>query len=231
MLMLAIDTSTSSGSAALLVEGRVAVERFFDMDRQHSKRLMVEVDEALRSADRTAAELDAVAVTIGPGSFTGLRIGLSAAKGLCFAGDAALILVSTLEAAAARLPYCADPVCVVLEARRSEVYAGLYDTSLGYPRKLWGPDALAPEELVERLADCEGVALTGGGATVHAALLGKHPGARMAPPHCLGPTAGAAGWLATRKLAAGETVDPASAEPEYVRQPDYAAMPHAQRPG
>ena len=231
MLILAMDTATSAGSAALLRDDHIEAERFFDMGLHHSQRLLVEVDELLQRAGESAAELDAVAVTIGPGSFTGLRIGLSAAKGLCLAAEASLVTVSTLEVVAARLPFCADPVCVILDARRGEVYAGLFDTSAGRPQQLRPPEALSLENLLDRLRDQPRIVFTGDACIGNAEVLDRFPGGRVAPSHISRPTAGVAGWLAAAKGAAGDTADLAFVEPEYVRHPTYARAANGQRAG
>ena len=227
-LILAIDTASSAGSAALLRDDHIEVERFFDTGLQHSKRLLVEVDELMHGACVRAAELDAVAVTIGPGSFTGLRIGLAAAKGLCLAAEASLLTVSTLEVAAARLPFCSDPVCVVLDARRDEYYAGLFDTSSGRPHLLSPPRALGLAELLDSLRDRQKVLFTGGGCANHLEDLAGFSGGRVAPPHCSRPTAGAVGWLAAAMWAAGDVADLASVEPDYLRHPTYARAGNGQ---
>ena len=95
------------------------------------------------------ADLTAVAVTIGPGSFTGVRIGLAAAKGLCLVDDKPLIAVSTLAALAAGIPFVAHPVCALLDARKEQVYAGLYDMSEGNPVEITPARAIEPKVLVE----------------------------------------------------------------------------------
>ena len=222
MLILAFDTATPAGSAALLEDSRVLMSRYFDVGLQHSQRLSGELEEILRSADRRAEQLDAVAVTGGPGSFTGLRIGLSTAKGLCLASGAALVTVSTLEALAARLPWCRHPVCPMVAARRGEVYAALFDTSAGQqrPRQIHSMRAARPQEVIEEWAHTETVFL-GDGAAAHVQLLARHPFASLAPAHCLRPDAGAVAWLAQHKLAAGETADLATSEPEYGHHPVY----------
>ena len=148
VLILAFDTATPVGSVALVDEERVLVGRYFDLGLQHSQRLFVEIDQAFQTAGLSIDEVDGVGVTNGPGSFTGLRLGLSAAKGLCLAAGRALIPVPTLETLAARLPYARHPVCAMLDARKGELYAALYDTSAGDPRLLEGQRAVAPTLLL-----------------------------------------------------------------------------------
>ncbi|MFC1526960.1 tRNA (adenosine(37)-N6)-threonylcarbamoyltransferase complex dimerization subunit type 1 TsaB [Candidatus Latescibacterota bacterium] len=221
MLLLALDTATPAGSAALLSDDHLLASRYFDTGLHHSERLFVEIDGMLRAAGCEAAEIEVVAVTIGPGSFTGLRIGLSAAKGFCLArDDRELVTVPTLEVLAGRLPYCQRPVCAMLDARRSEVYAGLYDTTCGLPRAVAGPVAAAPEQIVAEWHLDEAV-FTGDGATRYADLVAGCPGAVVAPPSCNRPDAATTGWLGLERYRAGAAADVAAVEPEYLRNPAY----------
>jgi tRNA threonylcarbamoyladenosine biosynthesis protein TsaB len=220
-MILAMDTATPAGSVALLECNRIVTSRYFDVGVQHSQHLAAEIAEILHMADRRPDQLEAVAVTDGPGSFTGLRIGLSTAKGLCLATGAPLVTVSTLESLAARLPYCRHLVCPMLDARRGEVYAALYDTSSGMrPRQLEAPRAEAAQVVMEEWARSETIFL-GDGAAANSELLVRHPFAQMAPTHCFKPEASVVAWLAQYKLASGDTADLATSEPEYVRNPSY----------
>jgi len=220
VLLLALDTATPAGSVALLEDERLLAARYFDAGLHHSECLFVEMASAFKAAGREPAAVEAVAVTIGPGSFTGLRIGLSAAKGFCLALDAALVPVPTLEVLAARLPFSRLPVLALLDARRGEVYAGLYDTAGGPPQRLQGPRA---DELPAIFADWVSgpVVCTGDGASAHADVLSQWPGAAMAPPHCRRPDAAAVAWLGLRRFQAGQVADLEAMEPEYLRTPSY----------
>lgn len=220
-VILAMDTATPAGSVALLQRDRILASRYFDVGVQHSQHLAAEIAQIMDTADIGPNQLDAVAVTIGPGSFTGLRIGLSTAKGLCLATGVPLVTVSTLEALAARLPYCRHPVCPMLDARRGDVYAALYDTSSGMrPRQIESTRAEAAQVLLEEWARSETVFL-GDGAAANAELLAGHPFAQVAPAHCFKPEASVVAWLGQHKLASGDTADLATSEPEYVRNPSY----------
>lgn len=218
MLILALDTATPAGSAALVDEERVLVSRYFDVGLQHGKLLFAEIDQALRMAGLAFGAVEAVAISIGPGSFTGLRLGLSAAKGFCLAGDLPLVAVSTLEALAARLPYARHPVCPMLDARRGEVYTALYDTAQGLPRLLVAPRAVDPRLLIEERAAAPTI-FTGDGATAYRELLAACPQAVQAPFCCSRPEAATIGWLALARLKAGERADLAAVEPQYLRGP------------
>lgn len=217
-MILALDTATPAGSVALVDEERTLVSRYFDVGLQHSRRLFVEVEDALKVAGCTFDQLSAIAVSIGPGSFTGLRLGLSAAKGFCLAQELPLVTVSTLEVLAARLPFARHPVCPMLDARKGEVYTALYDTGAGRPRLLEAPRALAPQVLLAERAGIPTL-FTGDGALAYRELVGACSQALQVPFPCSRPEAAVLGWLALARLEAGEVADLASVEPEYLRGP------------
>lgn len=224
-MLLALDTATPAGSVAIGTGDRIVAVRTFDAPREHSTRLFPQIDGALADAGCERSQLEAVAVTTGPGSFTGLRIGLSAAKGLCMGLGIPLIPIGTLEALAARLPYCRLPVCTLLDARRGEVYAALYDTSSGLPQPLQAPCAVAPDQLLAQWG-LKDVLFTGDGADKWAELLTTVPGGEMAPGAVRRPCADAVAWLAGRRLTSA--VDAEVVEPVYLRTPDFVpAIRHA----
>ena len=225
-VILALDTATPVGSVALCAAAGIVVSRYFDVGLQHSQRLFGEIETALKAAGMGVEEVRAVAVAIGPGSFTGLRIGLSAAKGLCLAAGKDLVTVSTLEALAARLPFARLPVCTVLDARKREVYAALYDTATGVPVELTPPRAIAPAQLARERASTATI-YTGNGATAYRDLLAGNSAAQFAPLPCARPDAGTIGWLALSKLEQGQTADLDSVEPEYLRSPDARPLARA----
>jgi tRNA threonylcarbamoyladenosine biosynthesis protein TsaB len=219
-MILALDTATPAGSVALFDAGHVLSLRTFDAPRQHSRRLFGEIDAVLEDAGCGRSQIDCIAVTTGPGSFTGLRIGLSAAKGLCMGLGIELVAVSTLESLAARLPFCRLQVCVLLDARRGEVYAAVYDTSDGCPREVHPPSVDEPDRLLAHWG-LEGVLFTGDGVDRWADLLATIPGAKLAPPPVRRPCADAVAWVASQRPASTD-IDPGSLEPVYLRTPSFA---------
>jgi tRNA threonylcarbamoyladenosine biosynthesis protein TsaB len=146
MLILTIDTSGKTVSAALIDEKCILARIGLDLGKTHSQKLLPLVDSLLHLAERSLADLSAVAVTIGPGSFTGLRIGLATAKAWAQALSLPIVAVGTLEAAAKA---AADEgyICPILDARKNQVYCALFQDG----RQLWQPDALAPQELANKL--------------------------------------------------------------------------------
>jgi tRNA threonylcarbamoyladenosine biosynthesis protein TsaB len=210
MRVLAVDTSTMAGGVALLDDERVVGESLLDVRTTHSERLMLAVERALGDAHWAADSLDGLAVAVGPGSFTGLRIGLAAVKGLAFALGRPIAAVPTLDAMAAGLSWASRPVCPVLEARKGEVFASLYRWDGGAMRREWEYLSLSLEALAARLV--EPVIGVGDGA----ALVGS-PWMALAQPVRRGPSAAVVGWLGRERLRRGETVDPADLVPFYLR--------------
>ena len=130
-LMLALDTASPTGSVALVQGECLLGESLLNLKTTHSERLLGVVDRLLEGLGCTLDQLDALAVVRGPGSFTGLRVGMATAKGLALALELPLVGISSLAALAANAPFARMPVCALLDARKDEVYAGLYSCAAG----------------------------------------------------------------------------------------------------
>ena len=208
--LLAVETSTLAGGVALLDGERVIGEYLLDVRVTHSERLMPAIDRLLRDAGWTPASLQGLAVAVGPGSFTGLRIGISAVKGLAWALDVGVAAVPTLDALAVTLPFAALPVCPVLHARKNEVYCSRYRWDGVSMRRDWEYLAIAPEDLASRLT--EPTILVGDRAH---GIASRH--ARVAPPHRRTPSAAAVGTLGLARFLAGEVVSAHELSPFYLR--------------
>ena len=186
MILLSIDTSGPACSAALLADGRLLGEIVINSALTHSETIMPAVDELLSRESLTCADVDLFAVAAGPGSFTGVRIGVCAAKGMAHATGKPCARVNSLDALAAGLPFVPGVVCPILDARREQVYCAAYRwTGAALPEKILPDAALPLTELLKALPENEIITFTGDGAAVHEAriraLLGER--ARFAPPH------------------------------------------------
>jgi len=210
MRVLAVETSTLSGGAALLDGERVVGEYVLDVRVTHSERLLTAIDQLLTDAGWSARDLEGLAVAVGPGSFTGLRVGLSTVKGLALALSIPVAAVPTLDAMAATLPFAALPVCPVLDARKREVYASLYRWDGLAMRREWDYLAIAPDDLARRLD--EPVIVLGDGADAI-----DSPFARRVRPPRRGPAPAVVGALGQARLALGDTVPVAELAPIYLR--------------
>ncbi len=129
--VLSLDTSTQNCSVALHENGQLITQELVDEEGSHSRSLTLLIEKVMKTAGRTLAELSAVAVSNGPGSYTGLRIGLATAKGICFALDKPLICLPTLRVLASAVDAPAGSLLLpMLDARRMEVYAAVYTAAL-----------------------------------------------------------------------------------------------------
>ncbi len=148
MLFLGIDTSSVVGTVAVTSPGKVVAEWSLEVDRTHAKRLLPHIQWMLREAGLCFADIDGIAVTLGPGSFTGLRIGITTAKTLALVSGKPLVGRPTLDVLAGNVPHASGLLCPVLDARRGEVYWALYrrdesgDTERLTDDRVGTPDAL-----------------------------------------------------------------------------------------
>lgn len=216
MKILAIETSTLTGSVALLVaEGddlRLKGEILLSVSLQHSEKLLPAIQRLFEDSGETINSIDLFAVAKGPGSFTGLRIGLSSAQGLALAAGRPVIGVSTLEALA--LNVCSDQKIVVpiLDARRGEIYAAAYKDG----SELLSERAIAPTDWVKELSRLEGEFLClGNGARVYRDLLRQSLKVSFPPPTLMEPRASQVGVLAFRQFSKNNKIF--QAVPSYLR--------------
>jgi tRNA threonylcarbamoyladenosine biosynthesis protein TsaB len=154
MLFLGIDTSTTTGTVALASPEKVHAEWTLEVPRTHADRLLPHIRYILSEADLTFQDLKGIAVTTGPGSFTGLRIGITTAKTLAHVSGKPLVGVPTLDVLAANVPHATGLICSVLDARRGEIYAAVYrrDGS-GKTERLTEYLAVTPEALLEMIPE------------------------------------------------------------------------------
>jgi len=224
MRILALDTSTLTASVAVWIDGAAAA--FGDARAEpHSEKLLPLVDDMLRRAAIAPAALDAIACGAGPGSFTGLRIGLATAKGLGFALGKPLVLVSSLAALA--WPARGRDVLALLDAKKREVYAGIFDAA-GRPL---APERVLPPDALEGYARAAGRALVvvGDGAAAYpeaAARCGAVDASIRGTPD-----ARAVAELAAARLEAGSVDEILTASPTYIRasEAEIASIPVAMR--
>lgn len=217
MLLLAVETATEQGSVALWEEGQVVGEISLALPGAYLRHLLPAVDTLLKEAGRTLSQVRALAVSQGPGNFTGLRIGIATVKTLAFALQVPVVPVSTLEVVAARLPFRPEPVGVLVDAKRGEVYLGLFRCEGATPVALGEPERLPVGHLPSRLRPP--VVLTGPGLSVHEGFLKPllPPGLVLAPPELRSPQAATLARLAQERLDRGAGVSPAALLPTYLR--------------
>jgi tRNA threonylcarbamoyladenosine biosynthesis protein TsaB len=218
-VILALETATLCGSVAIVSPDGCLAEFSLQSGETHSRRLLAGIDWLLKETGINWQAIDAIAASQGPGSFTGLRIGLATAKGLALAGAKKLIGIGTLDGLAAQFFGAGEILlCPVLDARKKEVYCGFYkcDTH-GIPRIQGQYMVISPELLSEKID--EPAVLLGDGARVYRDLFTKRLGdlIKAAPSGLFFPRAASIGLLALEKWQQAEFLDPSGAEPIYIR--------------
>ena len=216
MKLLALETATLAGGAALLDDGRLVGEVRLNIALTHSERLMAMVDRLLQDCGWEARSLEALAVSIGPGSFTGLRVGAATAKGLALALDLPVAPVPTLDALAATLPFADAAVCPLLDARKGEVYCSLYRWRDGGMERQWDYLALPPEIAAARL-DAPVIVLGDGVPACRPYLARLGEGLRDAAPVHSVPSPAVVGAIGHAILAAGGGIAAERLAPLYLR--------------
>ena len=219
MLILAFETTAKAGSVALLEDGKLLAESYQNTGLTHSQTLMVMAEDMLKAAGKTMADVSAAAVAEGPGSFTGVRIGVAAAKGLAWGGELPCYGVSTLEAMARTLGAWQGYVCPVMDARRSQVYNALFYVNQGVLERRREDRAIALSDLAEELKTLEGpIFLVGDGSILtHNTLKAAISGLVLPPEHRMHQRASGVALAAAEKIAAGDSGDGAALTPNYLR--------------
>lgn len=220
MFILGIETSTKTGSVAVVSEDAVIAQYSLNIEVTHSERLMATVDRVLKDTGMAMSHIDGFALAIGPGSFTGLRIGLSTVKGLALATGKPVAAVPTLKALAWNLPYSAYPICPLLDARKNEVYAALYAFDGPALAQVMPERVIALSRLAEQIK--EKTVFTGEASHLFRAEIMKIFGDRalFTPRAAVLPSAAAIAEIGLGMIKNGEQADPDSLTPMYIRRPE-----------
>ena len=219
MLILAFETSAKAASVALTQDGTLLGESYQNTGLTHSQTLMVMAEDLLKQCSKTVADLDAVAVAEGPGSFTGVRIGVAAAKGLSWGAELPCYGISTLEAMAVSLGIYEGYVCPCMDARRNQVYNAMFYVNRGKLERIREDRAIALADLKTELEQLNGpIYLVGDGSRLtHKTLSAEIPNLILPPEHRMHQRAVGVAILAEAKAAAGENGDAAALTPNYLR--------------
>lgn len=214
-MILGIDSSAISAGCALMDgSGRIIAEQFLNAKHTHSQTLLPMIESMLNSAGVRVADLDCAAVTVGPGSFTGLRIGVSTVKGLCFGAGKKCVPVSSLEAIAYNFPGIDGIICACMDARCGQVFNALFRSEKGVITRMCDDRVVLLTELEKELSQLSGrIILAGdGGELAHKAFGGKYELA----PYTLRWQRGSGVCFAAQGK---EPIDPAALMPSYLRLP------------
>lgn len=219
MKILALETSAKSVSAAVVENGAVLASSYQNTGLTHSRTLMPLVDGMLRAADLKLEQMELIAVAQGPGSFTGLRIGVSAAKGLAWAKELPCCGVSTLLAMAQNLRHMDGTIVCAMDARRNQVYNAVFRAENGQLTRLTEDRAISLAELAEELKNTEGAKfVVGDGAKLcYTYLTQQGIPCRMAPAALVMQNAVGVGLAAEELAAEGKTVSAQELVPVYLR--------------
>ncbi len=219
MRLLAIDSSGMTATVALMTDGALTAEYTTNDKKTHSQTLLPMIAQILEAVGVTPAELDAIAVSKGPGSFTGLRIGAATAKGLGQAIGCPLISVPTLEAMAMQAYGYPGVIVPMMDARRNQVYTGIYRYENGKLTTMLDTSLLMIDEILEKVQQLGlSVMFMGDGALVQKAKIqAAIPEADFAPAFMDRQRAAAVAALGYEYYLAGKTMDAADFGPDYLR--------------
>ncbi|WP_312640517.1 tRNA (adenosine(37)-N6)-threonylcarbamoyltransferase complex dimerization subunit type 1 TsaB [Hydrogenoanaerobacterium sp.] len=220
MKILAIDTSAQAASAAVCEDGRVLCESYVDVKLTHSETLLPMLDSMLHCAALTLNDMDYLAVSVGPGSFTGLRIGIAAVKGLAFPRNILCIAVSTLEGLAYNLTGQSCIACCVMDARCKQVYTACFDVEGETVSRITDDEAITIDALQEKLSglkEKKPIILVGDGALLCYNSFGEKSRIHLAPPQLRYQHANSVCRAAEQKTAA--SVGAGELVPAYLRLP------------
>ncbi len=219
MLLLAFETSAKAASVALFDGEKLLGESYQNTGLTHSQTLLVMAQDLLNQSGKVPADVEAVAVANGPGSFTGVRIGVAAAKGFAWGKELPCYGVSTLESMALGLGAYDGIVCPVMDARRNQVYNALFYVNQSELSRATPDRAISLAELGEALKNTEKpVFLVGDGSILcYHTLKDTVPNLILPPEHRMHQRAIGVGLAALRQIAAGESGDGNALAPNYLR--------------
>jgi tRNA threonylcarbamoyladenosine biosynthesis protein TsaB len=214
--LLTIDTSTSTCSVSLTIGETLISEYLLNLEKTLSSRLIRAVDAVLGDAGISMVDLDGIGVALGPGSFTGLRIGIAAVKGLALASGKPVTGFSSLAMLAMNLPWASYPVCPMFDAKKKEIYTALY-TCREIPVPVIVDCVVSPGDFVEHIDTT--TIFVGEGALAYRELIGSCLGdkALFAPSSAQQPRASHGAVLARGAFARGEIIPLAALVPCYIR--------------
>ena len=219
MKILAFDSSAVSASVALVEDGKLLAESFLNVGLTHSATLMPMTQQLLQASNCKLEDVDALAVSAGPGSFTGLRIAVSCVKGIAAALNKKCVAVSTLEAMAYNLPPIGEfTICAVMDARCKQFYNALFKVQNGEITRLCDDRAIMVDKLGEELKNISGViVLVGDGSLLAFSMLADNNNVKLPPDNLRFQKASSVAAAAIKKYNNNETVSAAALMPSYLR--------------
>ncbi|MEG2175411.1 MAG: tRNA (adenosine(37)-N6)-threonylcarbamoyltransferase complex dimerization subunit type 1 TsaB [Oscillibacter sp.] len=219
MKILALETSAKAVSAAVTEGETLICSAYQNTGLTHSRTLMPMVEAMLQNAELSMADIAAIAVAAGPGSFTGIRIGVAAAKGLAFAAEKKVAGISTLEAMAWNVKHMDGLILCAMDARRNQIYNAVFEAKDGALTRLTPDRAIALSQLSDELKNSEKrKIIVGDGAELcYTHLLGNEISCQLAPPHLVMQTAVSVGFAAWKAVQEGRLQSAQELVPAYLR--------------
>lgn len=228
MYVLGIDTATMVCGIGLADQGRIVAEMNLHTRKTHSERLMPMIQQMIADAELTPQDLSGIAVSIGPGSFTGLRIGITTAKSMAFALRVPVVGIPTLEALAAQFPYSGYLICPIIDAQKGNVYTALYRTDGGYPQRINEYQVLSMNDAVQHMLSCgQPVIITGEISEFHDQVQNAVDTSsilHLAPASHRMPRGSIIAALGLRQLLKGQGEDPDTLTPFYLRRSEAEVL-------
>lgn len=234
MIILSVDSATPVAAVAVCQDGVILAEEMLNVGNTHSVQLMPMIADVLAKSGIKIKEVDAVAVSQGPGSFTGLRIGMATAKGLAQGAGIKLITVPTLDSLAENLWGLSGLVCPILNAKKNEVYSAVYRFNGEKAERLSEYLAIAPADLIKELGkNSENIYFLGDGVPVYREMLAEKLGerARFVKADKMLNSGSALAILGYEKALKGEFAELYTAEPIYIRKCEAQIRREAAHPG
>ena len=216
MLICSVDSSATPASVCLFEDDKLVAEYYLNTGFTHSQTLMAMLESVLKISGKSAEDIDLYAVNSGPGSFTGVRIGVSAVKGMAYAQDKPCVEVSTLESMAYNFLGSHAVICACMDARRRQVYHGLFRVDGNTVERLCDDKAIAVDELLSSLPKDEEIILVGDGAELVYQNT-EIPTVKLAPPNLRYQRASSVALAAVGSYNRGEVTSPAALMPRYLR--------------
>jgi len=218
--IIAVDSSSLTGSVALCLGETLVAESLLNVRCTHSEKLLGQIDLLLAEAGWELQDVDLLAVVTGPGSFTGLRIGIATVKGLAQVLEKPVVGISTLQMLAMNLPLCPVPICVFMDARKNEVYSQFFEWTSEGPLPQGEARVVSPTLVLEQID--HSVALVGDGVPLYLQAINEllADKAQLPVVSAHQPRASQAAWLAWRAYSNGEASTAAELLPIYIRPSD-----------
>ena len=220
MKVLAVDTSSNVATAAVVEDGKLLGEIVLNHGKTHSQKIMVMIQELMNDLELTVQDIDIFAAANGPGSFTGLRIGVATIKALAHSVNKPVVGVSTLAGLAYNMPYCEHIIVPIMDARRNQVYTASYIWDEDGFKELGVDEAISIEECVDSCGELLDTVFVGDGVYVHKDYICERLGERahFAPASALLQRASSIAMLALEKAQRGESQHYSELTPFYLRK-------------